>query len=180
MYIGEHVYQQYDHVEAWFGIVHPTQRWLPERAQAHNSSADSQWQFAATARHPGKFAFFPHPDYLAARAARPEIGLPLPSMTVQLPRIAHSVSLFYIRSWQPMATALAWLLCSAQPDVRSPAVLLNGSWSSPTTQASVTVVYAAPRVLHGPDVDPGPDCYDRLILQMQDAGDFRVVGYAVA
>ena len=182
VYIGDRVYQPYDHIEHWFGVEHPTQPSpVPDRPRAgNNSSADLQWQFVSTAKSSSKHAFSPHPDYLALRDAQPALQLPLPSMTIAIPRVTHSATLFYLRTWQPMATAAVHLYCSQQPEVRTPVVILNGSWASPTSQASATCVYASPRLLRGPSAQPGPDCFDRMHLQLREAEDFRIVGYAVA
>ena len=182
VYIGEHVYQPYDHIERWFGVQHSA---LPfpftDRPRVgNNCSADGQWLFVSTAKSSAKHAFSPHPDYLALRERQPALQLPLPSMTVAIPRVSHSATLFYLRTWQPMATAEVHLYCSSQPEVRSPVVILNGSWASPTSQASATSVYASPRLLRGPSALPGPDCFDRLHVQLREADDFRIVGYAVA
>jgi hypothetical protein len=183
IYIGDHAYQPYDHVERWFGVVHPTPQpaLTPLPPPAHNASVDYQWLFGSSPKHPAKYTFSPHPHYLAALTTQPT--LPLPEMTITIPVVQHSASLFYLRTWQAMATAEAHLFCSASPSVKSAVQVLNGTWSSPTSQASATVIYYRGGGGGGDDHDTGtttPPCYDRIHIQLKQPGDFRIIGYAVA
>ena len=174
-YLAEPWRLRYAEAEQWMGIVPPSpapRGLLPAVPRRDNVSADLQLLFSSPPSHLHKFSFAPNPQYLAARAAQPELGLPLPSLTIQLPRITHSVSVFYLRTPHEMATAEAFVSCSGKPHVRSASVLLNGTWASPASQATVICVLS---------VDgSSPSCYDRLHLRLLQAAEFHLIGFAAA
>ena len=171
---------RFEQVERWFGLLdssEPPPAGLPPITSHANTSRSLQWQFSSPPKHQHKFTLSPNPAYLTAVTQQAGGGegtgrFPLPHMTVAFPQVvSHSVSVFYLRTPHVMACAEAWLWCSRQPEVRSEVVVLNGTWTSPASQATVSTVYM---VEHS-----SPPCFDRMHLRLMQAGEFHVIGYAV-